>query len=145
MRWFSPCTPVSSTNKTECHDITEILFKVALSTITIFNGMWFFFLLQRIKFVPKFLVWFCEEFFFSLLTEVNSASSYIFSMVAGLFKIIFLFFSYFLCAIQFYLLSFQINCQINKTGWTCTLPIPPHKLLPLPFVFLMYCLSYMWN
>jgi hypothetical protein len=28
--WFSP---VSSTNRTDCHDITEILLKVALSTI----------------------------------------------------------------------------------------------------------------
>jgi hypothetical protein len=24
-QWFSPDTPVSSTNKTDCHDITEIL------------------------------------------------------------------------------------------------------------------------
>jgi hypothetical protein len=32
-RWFSPCTPVSSTNKTDHHDITEILLKVALNTI----------------------------------------------------------------------------------------------------------------
>ena len=32
-RWFSPCTPVSSSNKTDCHDITEILLKVALNTI----------------------------------------------------------------------------------------------------------------
>ena len=32
-RWFSPGTPVSSTNKTDHHDITEILLKVALSTI----------------------------------------------------------------------------------------------------------------
>jgi hypothetical protein len=31
--WFSPGTPVSSTNKTDLHDITEILLKVALSTI----------------------------------------------------------------------------------------------------------------
>ena len=31
--WFSPGTPVSSTNKTECHDIIEKLLKVALSTI----------------------------------------------------------------------------------------------------------------
>jgi len=33
--WFSPGPPVSSTNKTDCHDITEILFKakVALNTI----------------------------------------------------------------------------------------------------------------
>jgi hypothetical protein len=28
-RWFSLCTPVSSTNKTNHHDITEILLKVA--------------------------------------------------------------------------------------------------------------------
>ena len=32
-RWFSQGTPVSSTNKTDRHDITEILLKVALSTI----------------------------------------------------------------------------------------------------------------
>ena len=33
-RWFSPGTPVSSTNKTDRHDITEILLKVELNTIT---------------------------------------------------------------------------------------------------------------
>jgi hypothetical protein len=32
-RWFSPGTPVSSTNKTDGHDITEILLKVELNTI----------------------------------------------------------------------------------------------------------------
>jgi hypothetical protein len=32
--WFSPGPPVSSTNKTERHDITEILLKVALNTIS---------------------------------------------------------------------------------------------------------------
>jgi hypothetical protein len=32
-RWFSPGTPVSSTNKTDGHDITEILLKVASNTI----------------------------------------------------------------------------------------------------------------
>jgi hypothetical protein len=32
-RWFSPSTPVSSTNKTDRHDITEILLEVALNTI----------------------------------------------------------------------------------------------------------------
>jgi hypothetical protein len=31
--WFSPGTPVSSTNKTDSHDITVILLKVALNTI----------------------------------------------------------------------------------------------------------------
>ena len=34
-RWFSPDTPVSSTNTTDHHDITEIFLKVALSTITL--------------------------------------------------------------------------------------------------------------
>jgi hypothetical protein len=33
-QWFSPGTPVSSTNKTDRHDIAEILLKVALNTIT---------------------------------------------------------------------------------------------------------------
>ena len=31
--WFSPGSPVSSTNKTDHHDIAEILLKVALNTI----------------------------------------------------------------------------------------------------------------
>ena len=34
-RWFSPDTTVSSTNKTDRHDINEILLKVALNTITL--------------------------------------------------------------------------------------------------------------
>ena len=34
-RWFSPSTPVSSTNKTDRHDMTEILLKVVLSTIAL--------------------------------------------------------------------------------------------------------------
>jgi hypothetical protein len=33
VRWFSPGTPVSSTNKTDRHDITEILLKVPINTI----------------------------------------------------------------------------------------------------------------
>jgi hypothetical protein len=32
-RWFSPGTPFSSTNKTDRHDIPEILLKVTLNTI----------------------------------------------------------------------------------------------------------------
>jgi hypothetical protein len=31
-RWFSPGTPAFSTTKTGCHDIAEILLKVALNT-----------------------------------------------------------------------------------------------------------------
>jgi hypothetical protein len=34
-RWFSLGTLISSTNKTDCHDITETLLKVALNTITL--------------------------------------------------------------------------------------------------------------
>ena len=34
-RWFSLDAPVYSTNKTDRHDITEILLKVALNTITL--------------------------------------------------------------------------------------------------------------
>ena len=33
--WFSPGTLVSSTYKTDCHDITEILLKVTLNIITL--------------------------------------------------------------------------------------------------------------
>ena len=45
-RWFSPGTPVSSTNKTDRHDITEIRLKVTLDTITLTcmkstGGRWF--------------------------------------------------------------------------------------------------------
>jgi hypothetical protein len=32
-RWFSSSIPVSSTNKTDRHDIAEILLKVALNAI----------------------------------------------------------------------------------------------------------------
>jgi hypothetical protein len=31
-RWFSPSTSASSTTKTGCHDIAELLLKVALNT-----------------------------------------------------------------------------------------------------------------
>jgi hypothetical protein len=34
---FFPGPPVSSTNKTDCHDIAEILLKVALNTIKQIN------------------------------------------------------------------------------------------------------------
>ena len=34
-RWFSPDTLVSSTNKTDRHNITKMLLKVALNTMTL--------------------------------------------------------------------------------------------------------------
>ena len=33
-QWFSSGPPISPTNNTDCHDITELLVKVALNTIT---------------------------------------------------------------------------------------------------------------
>ena len=39
-RWFSPDTPVSSINKTDCHDMTEILLKVVLNTINQTRIFW---------------------------------------------------------------------------------------------------------
>jgi hypothetical protein len=35
-RWLSPGIPVSFTNKTDRHDLTEILLKEALNTIPLF-------------------------------------------------------------------------------------------------------------
>ena len=48
-RWFSPGTPVSSTNKTDRHDITEMLLKVALITIKLTKPM------SAFNVVPNFL------------------------------------------------------------------------------------------
>ena len=41
-QWFSLGTPVSSTNKTDLHNITEILLKVALNTINQTNHFIYF-------------------------------------------------------------------------------------------------------
>ena len=35
VQWFSLDTPISPTNKTDFHDITEILLKVGLNTLTL--------------------------------------------------------------------------------------------------------------
>ena len=43
-QWFSPGTPVSSTNKTDHHNITEILLKVELNNINQTKIKWLFFL-----------------------------------------------------------------------------------------------------
>ena len=42
-QWFSPGTPVSSTNKTDRHDVTEILLNVALNTIALILTLTFSF------------------------------------------------------------------------------------------------------
>ena len=42
-QWFSQGTPIFSTNKNDCHDITEILLKVALNTINQTKPIFFIF------------------------------------------------------------------------------------------------------
>ena len=56
-RWFSPGTPVSSTNKTDLQDLTEILLKVALNmiTLTLSNTMNICFRLSKV--INKSLFW----------------------------------------------------------------------------------------
>ena len=55
-RLFSPGPPVSSTNKTDCHIIIEILLKVALNTITITLTLVCIWLCNRKTFEHKFLL-----------------------------------------------------------------------------------------
>jgi hypothetical protein len=57
-RWFSPGMPVSPTNKTDLHEITEILLKVALNTMSrfAFNVKPIEFLLKRVMEVLIFYV-----------------------------------------------------------------------------------------
>ena len=50
-RWCTPGTPVSSTDKTDRHDITEILLKVVLSTITEYFPSLFSVKYEKIKFL----------------------------------------------------------------------------------------------
>jgi hypothetical protein len=57
--WFSPGSPVSSTNKTDLHDITEILLKLMLSTINqtkpnLFQFLFLFSLHQRKPVIHKY-------------------------------------------------------------------------------------------
>ena len=66
-RWFSPDPPVSSTNKTDLHDITEILLKVALNTIKQTNkqkpNIYFDILWMYSKFTQKFEEFLCCNLF----------------------------------------------------------------------------------
>jgi hypothetical protein len=39
-QWFSPGTSIPSTNKTDCHNVTYILLKVALNTINQTRFLW---------------------------------------------------------------------------------------------------------
>ena len=53
-RWFSPGSPVCSTNKTDCHDITEIFLKVALNTRNL-TLIFYHLYLHDIEILPHYL------------------------------------------------------------------------------------------
>jgi hypothetical protein len=59
-RWFPPGPLVSSTNKTDRHDITEILLKVALNTISPPQTLDvnYIYWLQIMQFTREKMVWF---------------------------------------------------------------------------------------
>ena len=58
-RWFSPGPSVSSTNKTDSHDIAEILLKVALNTII---NVGLFLIDICVNCVTYCLLWYCFKF-----------------------------------------------------------------------------------
>ena len=61
-RWFSLGPPVSSTNKTERHDITEILLKVALNNIKPSNqpNLQSLDFLTMLKHIFRMIIQFCK-------------------------------------------------------------------------------------
>jgi hypothetical protein len=61
-RWFSLGPPVSSTNKTERHDITEILLKVALNNIKPTNqpNLQSLDFLTMLKHIFRMIIQFCK-------------------------------------------------------------------------------------
>ena len=91
-QWFSPGPPVSPTNKTDRHNIIEILLKVVLNTIKqtsckkswnhfrdwIYNQHKMFGQLTNKKFpyYPKMflLLWMCTTFIHSILSEMPTLS-----------------------------------------------------------------------
>ena len=74
-RWFSHETPASSTNKTHRHDITKILLKVALNTITL------------IPFTTRFtILWFIVEYiamYFFLWTKIYLIFLFLLNVTIG--------------------------------------------------------------
>jgi hypothetical protein len=54
-RWFSPGTPVSSTNKTDRHNVTEILLKVELNTMNHKTK-------QKVRKLLSFLIMYLDRF-----------------------------------------------------------------------------------
>jgi hypothetical protein len=78
-QWFSPGTPVSSTNKTDHYDITEILLKVALNSINQPNQPYG----RSVVFVYSLLITFTSGHFYSFKkifsSEITSSNDILLS------------------------------------------------------------------
>ena len=88
-QWFSPGTPVSSTNKHDLHNITEILLKVVLNTInqtkpikkcTSYNWYW-------ISSKLYMLAYYNVRIYISLISD-NALKEFLPFLTENLFKII---------------------------------------------------------
>jgi hypothetical protein len=67
-RWFSPDNPVSSTNKSDRHDIAEIWLKVVINTITLtlLRTRNVIFIIERGTHLYPVDIWFAKQ---SVITE----------------------------------------------------------------------------
>jgi hypothetical protein len=89
-QWFSPSTLVSSANKTDLHDITGILLKVALNTINqteiVFHG-WQIFLTWVHK-GHRILRWKLSEWWCGVDTKIRLTYKYYLFIINDLFLIL---------------------------------------------------------
>ena len=93
-RWFSQGPPVSSTNKTDRHDIAEILLKLALSTInqqcqpsTPFQSWWqYYWVFLLVTFFPyRYLILECQiNINYNNLTKQKYISTKIAQIISGI-------------------------------------------------------------
>jgi hypothetical protein len=96
-RWFSPDTPVSSTNKTDPHDITEILLKVTLFIVKNYSRIISLINQKCLKYEHSHLIWnymkkikqftYREPFFFINQVILNVIPKSIYVNVVLFFKI----------------------------------------------------------
>ena len=78
--WFSPGPPVSSTNKTDRHDITEILLKVALNTIKQTNSCE---ILLKYNLSIN-LIWICQEMNWLVCWQEQGSIAYWYKSTRGI-------------------------------------------------------------
>jgi negative regulator of genetic competence, sporulation and motility len=72
-QWFSPGTPFSSNNKTDHHDITEILLKVALNTIIQIKPTCGFYSMYKYLYLTQDMYYLC---IFDVQKKIDSKTSF---------------------------------------------------------------------